>query len=317
MKNLIKTLALSLMLSFGSVNLAVAKEYKLIILASPGSTPDFVARTVQSTYNKMTGNTLVIEYAPGADGIIAMRKFKETPQSLLLGSSTISVLNPFLRENLEYTEQDFDWVGLVAWHPQVWYANADSGIKDMASLKKYVQSNPRILVGGDSVFNFVNATALFTAWRVEHKAEYIRYKGSPEALTGTIAGNHPLGITAPGPSVIAAQQAGKINVFAISERQPIKMGDIVVPPVDSTGNIYTLSGFSAIAINPRWPDQEEVKQLKRDLWLAIQHPDTQEKLVKNGLVSNPVEGNKMPALVKKQKEDFGRHVNAIKKHVVR
>jgi tripartite-type tricarboxylate transporter receptor subunit TctC len=314
MKKIINTLIATFMLLCGT---AYAKDYTLIILATPGSTPDFVARTIQTKYNELTGNNLIIDYAPGADGIIAVRKFKESKKGLLLVSSTVAVLNPFLKENLEYTVQDFDWVGLVAWHPQVWYANADSGITDLASLKKYVKNNPRVAVGGDSVFNFVNATALFSAWGVEDKADYIRYKGSPEALTGTIAGSHPLGITAPGPTVIGAHQAGKVKIFAISERQPVKMGDFVVPPVDATGNIYTLSGFSAVAANTAWPDQAELKKLKQDLWAAIRHPDTQEKLVKNGLVSNPVPGDKMPALVKKQQEDFSKHAPAIKKQIAR
>lgn len=314
MKNFIKSLVISVLVLCST---AYAKEYTLIITATPGSTPDFVARSVQAKYNETTGNNLVIEYAPGADGIIAVNKFKANKKSLFLVSSTVAVLNPYLRENLEYSVQDFDWVGLVAWHPQIWYATAESGITDLASLKKYTRDNPRVLVGGDSVFNFVNASALFSAWGVADKAEYVRYKGSPEALTGTMSGNHPLGITAPGPTVIAAHQSGKVKIFAISERQPVAMGDFVVPPVDATGNIYTLSGFSAIAANTAWPDQQELKKLKQDLWAAIGHPDTQQKLVKNGLVSNPVPGNQMPALVKKQQEDFSKQVGAIKKHIAR
>ena len=75
-------------------------EYTLIVPNGPGSGVDTVARAVQKTYQMLTGNTLVIDYAPGADTLIAVDRFKKNPRSLLIGTSTMLSVNPVFKNNI-------------------------------------------------------------------------------------------------------------------------------------------------------------------------------------------------------------------------
>ena len=301
-----------ILILLSNVAIAAGKEYTLIVPGAPGSGPDFVARTVQATYQRLTGNVLVIENITGGDTIPAINRFKSNNRSLFLGAAAPTVINPLIRDDLPYTDADFNWIGRTSVHPQVWYASKKSGITDMTSLKKYIQAHEITEIAGDSIFNFVNAKGVFDAYNSSKKSLYVRYKGSPDAIMAVSSGLIPVGITAPNPSLIAAEQSGKIKIFATSTQQPLKVGDNLVMPVDASGKIYTLTGWNALAINPQWPDRKEAQELKHDLWIAIIHLDTQDKIAKQGLVSDPLSGDHMLEYIKQSRKSFEKHKDIAK-----
>ena len=99
---------------------AWAAEYQLIVPNPPGSSSDVVARVIAEEYNRISGNTLILEYAVGGDHIIAVNKFRSLPKpAVILGSTTMHVFNYVYKDSLPYSDQDFDHVGWIGWSPHV------------------------------------------------------------------------------------------------------------------------------------------------------------------------------------------------------
>jgi tripartite-type tricarboxylate transporter receptor subunit TctC len=72
----------------------MAAEYSVIIPNPPGSSSDTVGRAIADEYTRLTGNTLVFDYVPGADQMIAAVKFKNQSRlTVIVGTSTMHVFN--------------------------------------------------------------------------------------------------------------------------------------------------------------------------------------------------------------------------------
>jgi tripartite-type tricarboxylate transporter receptor subunit TctC len=278
---------------------AWSAEYVLIVPNGPGSGVDAVARAIQKNYQKITGNNLIIEYATGADTYIAVEKFKKNPRSLLIGTSTMLSVNPVFKTNVPYQDLDFDHIGGIASHPQVIYVNSNTGVTDIASLKTWLKRQNTINVGGDSLVNFVNTASFFKSIGVEKHATWVRYKSAGDTLIGTLAGTQPIGISAPNSAMAGHHRSGKIRIIASSESHPINVDGIAVPPIP---DVFTFSGWTSMIIHPQWPDSEEAAQLRKDLWRSLIHPDTRATIDQFGLVSKPIPGADMPAVIKKQRQ---------------
>ena len=308
MKKLLLTLLLCSVVSVVS-----AAEYKFIVPNTPGSAPDYIARLVQKSYQRNTKNTLVIENLPGADSIIGINKFKQDPKSIIIIPSGPMVIIPTLAGNTgPWVDSDFDWAGLVSFHPQVWFANKKSGIVDFASLKKYIETHDRTEIGADFIVGIVNATAFFEEQNIIDKLLIVRYKAAPDTVMSVMNETTPLGIGNSSPALLGAIETGKIRPIVASGNLPVQIGKFTVPPLDATGKIYTLSGWQAIAINKKFQYSTEADQLKRDLWAAINDPETRQQIRKLGLISDPVPGDKLLPMIEKQRKNFAQHSDSVK-----
>lgn len=284
---------------------ASAKDYKIFVPNAPGSGPDFNARTVAKTYNRLTGNNLIVENVPGGESVPAYNRFKNTPNSLIVVTSSMNVVQEVLK-TAPWTDADFDYVGIWAWHPLVVYANAQSGVKNMHDFKTYLQTQPNIAIGGDNITNFVNIKDFVIQSGAMKKTIWVRYKGSAETIVGTVTGNQPFGVAAVTPAMVAAHKAGKITIIGTSLREPQLSVDITIPPIDPTGKIYTYTGWSGVALNNDM-DPNEAQQLKKDLWVAIVHPDTQEAMTKYGFIHRPIRNGEFKQTLKDMRKDYEKH----------
>lgn len=254
-----------------------AKEYRLVLPAGPGSTLDLVGRTIAKSYNKISGNNLIVENKPGGDGLIAVAHFKNTPGAVILGNTTMHAFNYHYRpQPLPYSDGDFDHVGFVGWAPQIWYANPKSGIKTPADLKKVLGTTDKPFFAGDNTLNFVNGNSLVRHLNLQDQVKGVRYKTSPEAVTSTIGGLQPIGVGTLTPVLLEHVKAGNLVIVGSSGDRDFSVDGINIPSISKATGAQQFSGGYVLSMNKQF-NKDEIAQMHKDLSAAIQSPESQEE----------------------------------------
>lgn len=169
-----------------------AQTIRFIVPFTPGSGTDIIARILANKLNTSLGTTIVIENKPGAGGTIgAAMVAKANPDGYtFLIQSSGHVVNPFLYTNLPYdTLKDFVGITPLAQLPNVLVTSPMKGYKGVEDLVSKVQAEPgtkNYASAGNGSATHMNAEKFRLAAKIN--ANHIPYKGTPEAITDTIAG---------------------------------------------------------------------------------------------------------------------------------
>ena len=269
---------------------ANAAEYTLIVPNPAGSSADVVARTVAEEYNQQTGNTLVIDYAPGGDHVIAASKFKSAAKlTAILGTTTMHVFNHVYKESIPYADSDFDHVGWIGWSPHVWYANPNSKFKTLSDVTAALSTDPTVFVAVDAFSTEINAISVQKKFANGNKLQQVKYKGSPQSMTDVIAGTVNVGIASISELVVSNAQAGKIKLLATTHSKPLVIGGETVPAAGKILGVAQFDGGMLISVSPR-PGDAEAAKLKSDIARAISSPAVKEKLAKINITVDPKDG---------------------------
>ena len=256
-----------------------AAEYNFIIANPPGSSSDIVARAVADEYSRVTGNTLVFEYAPGADHLIAVAKFKnQSKLGVLLGSTTMHVFNHVYKDSLQYSDSDFDHVGWIGWTPNVWYVRSDSSLKTLEDVNVRLRSQQIINIGVDGLSTEVNVISLKKNHPAGTAAEIIKYKGSPQVLNDVLGGHIDLGIASMSGIIASSAEENKIRILATTNDTPIRINTINIPTAQNILGVNQFNGGFLLSVSPVY--NTESQQLKDDLYKVINSSVVREKLAK-------------------------------------
>jgi len=101
-----------------------SRPLKIIIAQGPGSTSDLIARSLAKGVTDATGWPAIVDYRPGAEGIVGVQALMNSPTdgySLLVVSSSSTVLNPVLVPNLPYDPLREE--GVADYELNGWYAS--------------------------------------------------------------------------------------------------------------------------------------------------------------------------------------------------
>jgi len=280
------------MLNYG---IAQANEtYTFIVPNSPGTTSDAVARMVAEEYNTMTGNSMVLEYAAGADGVIGATKFKNCRSTCVTVNGVgVLVLNYFLKENLPYTRQDFDHVAWVGWVTNIWYTHPGTNIKSLDDLKSRVTKQTPTTVAHDFPASSINIVALQKEYNNYVNFARIPYKSSTQVLQDMMGGQVDLAIGGGNLGLYEQARAGKIRILGSTNPENILINGQSVPTsIGVFGNAPQFQAAQVISISPG-AKSAEVEKLKRDIQAVLKQPKVVEKLRAMALVvpAGNIDGN--------------------------
>ena len=253
---------------------AISAEYKIIVPFPPGSLTDSAIRHIQTSFERTTGDTLVIENVPGAETIIATQKFKNSNDiDAIVVSSGQIVFNPVLKNNLPYDDNDFDHEIYIGTAPGVWVTRPDTNIKTPSDL---ISKMPKFVGGYASSYN-ANLTAL--AHEKGVKSEIVSYKGSPDVAFAIMNGTIDLGVVAINSSLLELVTAGKLHIIGSTHKDDITVNNVFILSVPKHIGVSQFNGFAGVAFKPGMP-ADRAEALKKGLWVAINNPDTSAKLQK-------------------------------------
>ena len=256
---------------------------KLIVPFTAGSGTDVVARIVAEALAPALGATVVVDNRAGAGGTIgAAVVAKAAPDgTTLLVHSAGHLVNPALYPNLPYdTLKDFAGVTPLASLPNV-LVIAPGRFKDVRDLVEQAKAKPGAFnygSAGNGSATHMNAEVFRFAAGIQ--AQHVPFKGTPEALSATVAGQIDW-FFAPMVSALSLINAGKLKALAVGTAKRSE----VLPQVPTTveagvpGSEYLFwVGLFAPAKTPR----PIVERLHAEIARIMAAPETKDRLDKLG-----------------------------------
>ncbi|HYJ98424.1 MAG TPA: tripartite tricarboxylate transporter substrate binding protein [Burkholderiaceae bacterium] len=211
--------AFALLLPLAQAQDFPTKPVKIVVPFTAGSATDILARTVGQKLNEMWNQSVLIENRPGAGGTIAAGAVaKSVPDgTTLMVHSSGHAANAFIYPTLPYdTLKDFVQVVPLAGQPNVLVTSPASGYKTVADLIADAKKRPGAVNFGSAG---IGSGTHFNAEKFKLAAGidviHVPYKGTPEAMTDTIAGRVSY-FFSPISAALPQVRDGKLVALAVS-----------------------------------------------------------------------------------------------------
>ena len=264
---------------------------KFIVPFTAGSGTDVLARTVGEKLGAALGTQVVIENKPGAGGTLgAAQVAKSAPDGYtFLVHSSGHVVNPALYPKLPYdTLKDLTGVTPLASLPNVLVVAPSAGIKDVADLVARAKATPGALnyaSAGNGSATHMNAEKFRVAAGIT--AQHIPFRGTPEAITETIAGRTNW-FFAPLVSALPLIKDNRLQALAVgtTTRSPVLPN---VPSLVEAGLPNAAYTFWVGLFAPAKTPQAIVDRMHAEVAKVLAQPDVKDRLDKLGANPMPME----------------------------
>ena len=288
------------------------KPVHLIISFTPGSSTDIIGRAVAAKLSEMWGQQVVAENRVGAGGTIGSAVVaRAAPDGYtLLANSSAHVSNPSIYAKMPYdTLKDFANISPLAGGPNVLIVGTQAGWKTLGDFIQAAKAKPGTLnfssagIGSGTHFN-LEKLKLMAGIDVTH----VPYKGTPEAISDTIAGRVCC-YFAPINASLAHVSGGKAVALAVSsaQRSPLLPNVPTIAESGVPGFDYTLwvGLWGSAKLAP-----ELVAKINADVRKALASPDLKDRLTKLGTLPMDMTPQQFTDFVKKELEDTAKVMKA-------
>ena len=260
------------------------KPVRLINPAAPGGNSDIFFRLLQPKMNEVLGQSIVMDYRPGAGGTVGGEVIaKSAPDGYTTGLVAASfVINPAMIRKMPYdTVKDFTALGIIVDVPSALVTHPSlpvTNVKQLIALAKarpgqiFYSTSGRGTVG-HLAGELLNSTAGI-------KLVHVPYKGAGPAMIDLVAGHIQMQFASI-PLTVGYVKAGRLRMIAQTGE---KRGQSApeVPTMDEAGVrgfvVKSLFGFVGPAGIPR----PAVEKLNTALVTAIRDPENAKALIANG-----------------------------------
>jgi tripartite-type tricarboxylate transporter receptor subunit TctC len=280
----------ALVASFAAAQTWPTKPVKIVVPFTAGSATDILARTFGQKLSEYWGQPVVIDNRPGAGGTIGTGIVANAPPdgyTLLVHSAAYSV-NPSLYPDLPFdTRKAFVEIAPLGGQPNVLVVAPSAGIKSVQELITQAKQKPGTInfaSAGAGSGTHVNGEKFKLATGID--VVHIPYKGTPEALTDTIAGRTTYYFS-PISAALPHIKDGKLNALGVSSSQRSSVLKDVPTIAESgvPGFDYNLwVGMFAPAGTPA----ELVERINKDVQRALASPEIKERFASLGAEAMPM-----------------------------
>jgi tripartite-type tricarboxylate transporter receptor subunit TctC len=128
-----------------------SRTVKIVVPVTTGGPSDLVARIVGAELATSLAKPVIIENKPGASQSVGADMVAKSPPDgyTLLQAAANMAINPFLMSDLPYdTEKDFAPISLTHLTPYVFVVSAQSPVKTLDELFKFIRANPGAITYG-------------------------------------------------------------------------------------------------------------------------------------------------------------------------
>jgi hypothetical protein len=310
-KNLINLLTLFFVLSiFGSSSAysqtawPKAQTIRFIVPFTPGSGTDVIARMIANRLGDALETSIFVENKPGAGGTIGaaiVAKAEPNGYTFLITSSG-HVVNPSLYSSLPYdTLKDFSGVTSLVELPNVMVTSPDAGyasVKDLIAKAQAAPGTKNYASAGNGSATHMNAEKFKMAAKIN--ANHIPYKGTPDAITDTIAGRVDW-FFSPIVSALPLIKDGKLQALAVGtdKRSPVLPNVPTTMEAGVPNSSYTFwVGIFAPSKTPR----KIIDQMNQGIIKIMKEPQIVSQLNKLGAEPILMSPQKFDQMVKTEME---------------
>ena len=276
--------------SFASAQAWPTKPVKIVVPFTAGSATDILARTFGQKLSEYWGQPVVIENHPGAGGTIGTGIVANAPADgyTLLVHSAAYAVNPSMYPSLPFdTRKAFVEIAPLGGQPNVLVVAPSSGIKSVQELIAQARKKPgdiNFASAGSGSGTHVNAEKFKLAAGID--IVHIPYKGTPEALTDTIAGRVTFYFS-PISAALPHVKEGKLIALAVSSSQRSSVLKDV-PTLAESG----VPGFDynlwVGMFGPAGMPPDLVERINKDVQKALTSPEIKERFASLGAEAMPM-----------------------------
>ena len=289
-----------------------AKPVHVIVSFTAGSATDILARTYGEKLSQLWGQPVVVENRPGAGGSIGAGVVAKSPADgyTLLVNSAAQAYNPSIYSNLPFdTVKDFVDIAALGGQPNVLVVAPSAGVKSVAELIALAKEKPGQLnfgSAGTGSGTHINGEKFKLAAGID--VVHIPYKGTPEALTDTIAGRVTY-FFSPISAALPFVRDGKLVALAVSTA---KRSSALpnVPTVAESG----LPGFDYSLwvglFAPAGTPPGVVDKIARDVSTVAQSPDVKERFATLGAEAMPMTPQQFTRFVQTEIDESAKVIKA-------
>jgi tripartite-type tricarboxylate transporter receptor subunit TctC len=261
------------------------RPVKVLMPFPPGGTVDVVTRLVCNEASELLGKPLVLEYRPGAAGLIASEVVARAQPDgyTVLVTTPNHTINPALRPKMPFnTEADFVPVSLIGNVPELLIAHPSAPFDTLDAMVKYARANPgKLSYSSAGIGTLPHITMELLLRQAGLQVTHVAYKGAAPALTDLLAGVVQLkydtyATTSP------LLPAGKVKVLATAGRARLPQLPNVATVAESGFPGY--EGYLWIGVlAPRGTPQEALTALSSALAKGARSPKVAARFQADGI----------------------------------
>lgn len=277
------------------------KTLRLVSGASAGSASDIIGRAVAEKLQAELGVPVVMENRTGAAGTIAAQNIVASPadgHSIFVYTAAHTV-TPLISKVPYDALRDFAGVTPLAVVPNVMVVSSAKGyktVKDVIDAAKAKPGELNYASVGVGTATYMNAEKFRIATGIS--ALHVPYKGSPEAITETVAGRVDY-FFAPLVSALPMIKAGKLIPLAVgTTRRSALLPD--VPTLAEAGvpksDYLFWIGMLVSSKTPR----DVVQKINQATHKALQAPEVRERFTALGAEALPLSPEQFDALIREE-----------------
>jgi tripartite-type tricarboxylate transporter receptor subunit TctC len=261
-----------------------SKPIRLIVPNVPGGGIDILARLMQGELQKIWGQTVLVEYKPGAGTALGTDFVaKSPPDGYTLGMVVTShVINPSLRKTMPYdTLKDLSGVGMTAVSGVLLSASPKLPVSSLAELIAYAKANPgKLSYATPGAGSSMHLGGELLKQQAGIDMLHVPYKGSGGAYADVSDGRVDLLID-PLFASMPHVSSGRLKAIAVLSAKR----DSSAPAIQAAGEV--LPGFNVQSINgivvPSGTPRALVQKISADFAKALRSEELKARLKPLGL----------------------------------
>jgi tripartite-type tricarboxylate transporter receptor subunit TctC len=260
------------------------------------------------------GQTIVLEYRPGAGSAIAATHVSRQPAdgyTMLYATSTTMAINVSVHKKLNYDPtKDLVPIGKFAVSPFLLVVNASLPIHSVADIAKIAKAKPGSLSyasNGPGGAAHLFAELMKTMLGID--LTHVPYKGNAPALNDVVAGHVSLMFVDPSSAIQLARQ-GKVRALGVTTAKRVPMAPELAPLAE-----VGLPGYDAASwhmfVAPGATPKPILRRLNTELTAIVNDPAVGAEMTKRGFV--PDTGGSPEQLAAFVKSEIGRWGDVVRR----
>ncbi len=262
-----------------------SKPIKLVVGFPPGGGIDAVARNLQPGLQEALGQQVIVEYKPGAGGVLAASELTRTPAdgyTILVANIGPFVLAPNMVSKKPFDPQkDFTYIHQTSGSGFIAAVPANHPANTLAEFVAWAKANPakaNFASGGAGSITHLNGEMLNQV--AGTKLVHIAYKGSAPAVQDLIGGQTNLLVDV---ATILLQhiQSGRLKALYVTDAQRIAQLPNVPTAKEAGYPGLEASGWQGI-VGPAGMPKDVVTRISTAIHETLARPDVRAKFAANG-----------------------------------
>jgi len=288
-----------------------SKPVHMIVPFSPGGGVDLQARLVSQKLTELWGQPAVVEYKPGASGILGTDFVAKSPPDGYTAEFVITshVLNPVLHANLPFdTVKDLSGVSMTAVSRLVLTATNSLEANSVAELIALAKKSPgKLTYASPGVGTAMHFAGELLKNMADIDIVHVPYKSSGPAYPDVIGGRVSLQFDTMQGSMGNIKQ-GKVKAIAVTSptRAPASPQ---IPAIAETIPGYSVMSIAGVVVPSATP-REIVRKMSADINKVLQSPDLVARMDQMGMEPSGTTPEQFDAFIRSEIEKWRKVVKA-------